>query len=519
MFSRWVAAWVLAGLLLVTAGLVPLFASAETGVSPAEGTGGAASSQESKKNEDGKKPEPKKDETPKPSTQPVKRGLFVIEVDLEGVFEARGMSEIALRPGEWTTFTVTKAVPHGVQVRKGDVLVAFDTEKIDQAIADLRVEQHLNELALKQAEQQLRSLEASTPLDLAASQRTQRVAAEDRIRYVQTDRPMAEKTAAFTLKSAQDGLEYEMEELRQLEKMYKADDLTEETEEIILRRARNDVQRAKFQVEMAKVRNNEILKVDLPRRDETTQESVRRAALEWEKAQAVLPVALEKQRLETEKLKSQQSRGKLKLEKLSKDRAAMTIQAPADGVVYYGKCVQGKWTGAATAADNLRPGSNLPAHEPFLTVVQTRPMFIRATVPEKQLHYLRVGMKAVARPTGYPDLKLPASIERVDSVPSSAGKFDAVLQVTLDKSAAALMPGMTCQVELVPYVKKDALTIPPGSVAEDKTSDGRPYACILDKDSKPKKVYLTLGKRNDRQVEILQGLAEGAQVLAECPKE
>ena len=35
---------------------------------------------------------------------------------------------------------------------------------------------------------------------------------------------------------------YQKEELHQLEKMYKADDLTEETEEIILTRARHRLQ-------------------------------------------------------------------------------------------------------------------------------------------------------------------------------------------------------------------------------------------------------------------------------------
>ena len=43
--------------------------------------------------------------------------------------------------------------------------------------------------------------------------------------------------ANFSVKSADNMLAYEKEELRQLEKMYKADDLVEETEEIVLKRA------------------------------------------------------------------------------------------------------------------------------------------------------------------------------------------------------------------------------------------------------------------------------------------
>ena len=41
-----------------------------------------------------------------------------------------------------------------------------------------------------------------------------------------------------------------------------------------------------------------------------------------------------------------------------------------------------------------------------MTVVQPRPMFIRASVPEEQLHYSGPDLKGIATPTGYPDLKI-----------------------------------------------------------------------------------------------------------------
>ena len=47
------------------------------------------------------------------------------------------------------SFTVVEAVEHGARVKKGDVLVEFDSEKIDKAIADLRTEQQIAEVAIK----------------------------------------------------------------------------------------------------------------------------------------------------------------------------------------------------------------------------------------------------------------------------------------------------------------------------------------------------------------------------------
>ena len=173
--------------------------------------------------------EAKKDVAAKPATHQVKRELLTIEIEADGVFEARNLTEIALRPQEWSSFPVLKAVPHGSRVKRGEVLVTLDTEKIDQAIADLRADQHLASISMKLAELQLRLLETSLPLDLAAGQRSRRIAAEDLQRFQEIDRPNVKKGADFGLKMAEQTLEYEQEELRQLEKMYKADDLTEET--------------------------------------------------------------------------------------------------------------------------------------------------------------------------------------------------------------------------------------------------------------------------------------------------
>ena len=44
--------------------------------------------------------------------------------------------------------------------------------------------------------------------------------------------------------------------------MYKADDITEETEEIVLKRARDTVDRAKFCVQMAQLMHDQRLKFD-----------------------------------------------------------------------------------------------------------------------------------------------------------------------------------------------------------------------------------------------------------------
>ena len=77
----------------------------------------------------------------------------------------------------------------------------------------------LAELALRLAREQLAVLEKTTPLDLAAAERTNKHADEDLKRYVDTGRPLAVKSARLSVNRSENYLKYAQEELRPLEKM------------------------------------------------------------------------------------------------------------------------------------------------------------------------------------------------------------------------------------------------------------------------------------------------------------
>ena len=317
------------------------------------------------------------------ATHTIKRGPLKVTVDLEGIFEAQTSQEILVKPEEWTALMVESAVAHGAQVRKGDVLLTLETEKLDQAIADLQADLNLSKVSVQQSEDQLQALDKITPLDVEASRRASRMAEEDRKYFLDVERPFTLKAVDFSLKVANEMLEYEQEELRQLEKMYKADDITEETEQIVLKRARDTVERAKFMVEYVKLNRDHALKFSIPRAGQLVEESARRKSLDWQKNKVELPLALEKQRLELAKLRLQRQRAEEKLKKLQADRELMTVKSPIDGIVYYGKCVRGKFSDSTSLAENLRHRGAIQPNQVVMTVVQPRPMFIRAAAAEE----------------------------------------------------------------------------------------------------------------------------------------
>jgi multidrug resistance efflux pump len=459
----------------------------------------------------------------KPATTKVEKGAFRIEVVLNGVFESQRMSEVSIRPKAWTSpLVVGRAIELGTPVKKGDILVELDRENIDKAIADAEVENTLTELALKQATEELPILEKALPIDLAAADRSKSQADEDLKRFVEIDRPHSLKQADFSVKRATEYLEYSKEELRQLEKMYRSKDLTEETEEIILRRQRFQVENSEFSLKEAELHRDQTLKVDLPRQEQRVRESAVRQTIDLEKARAMLPLSLNQKRLTLAKLGHDRTKATEKLADLRRDRDAMTIHATADGLVYYGQCDRGHWTTAAAMSSKLRKGGIIQPDEVLITIVAPRPLAIRAGVDEKDLAALtqRTELKGVVTPAFDPDRRLPGRLTSIVSVPREAGKFEAVIAVEPADDLAALKPGMACSIKLVPYRKTDALTVPSTAVFEDDSEDTPVHYVYLakaDREARYPKRLVTTGKTANSRTEIKNGLAEGDEILTSKP--
>jgi multidrug efflux pump subunit AcrA (membrane-fusion protein) len=451
-------------------------------------------------------------------THKVKREPLKIEVTLKGTLEAEKAAEIAVRPEVWATLEVVKAAEHGQRVKQGDVLIQFDFDKIDEDIADAKAKQVLSEYAFQQAAETLKALEATTPLDLKASERSREIAHQDLEKFLKKDRALLEKAAHYQLKSAEFSLENQRDELRQLEQMYKADDLTEETEQIVLKRQRRSVEAAEHFLEIARSNHDDTLKFELPRRQEALQQGVEKTDITAAKAKVTIPLALKTAQRDFEKTKIDRQREAEKLKKLEADRALLTVKSPIDGIVYYGRFARGKWAGSDAIAEMLRRGGTVTKNAVVMTVVPPRPLFVRCGVSEADLEKVKVGIKGTLQPAAFPDLKVPAWVAQIDGVPVGPDAFEARIQLTLDKQADGLVPGMTGTVKLVAYDAPNALVVPAKAVFAEDSDDEKKYVFLV-KDGKPQKQPVATGKKTDDRIEILKGVSEGDEVLLEKPKE
>ncbi|HSP44014.1 MAG TPA: hypothetical protein VLO11_14165, partial [Luteolibacter sp.] len=293
---------------------------------------------------------------------------FTIRQEITGSAMPAEFQQIAIDAKAWLEFEITSIAPHGARVAKGDVLMAFDAEKIDERIIDFRSAIETREREIAQATQDLSNLTETTPHKLDAMRRAAAVAAEENAYFTATRRKAEEDAADQRLKRAESFLENQREELRQLEMMYTADELTEETEEIILQRQRDRVEAAEFELAMEKLRHKRSREVLLPREALQLSDNERDTAISLAKFEADSPRAIDKATHDLASLKITQERDQAVLAKMEADRKLFEITAPADGWFYYGTIENGRWT-VGEPAKTLTLHGKPPARRPLASFI------------------------------------------------------------------------------------------------------------------------------------------------------
>nr|NIP86650.1 HlyD family efflux transporter periplasmic adaptor subunit [Planctomycetales bacterium] len=402
---------------------------------------------------------------------------------------------------------------HGEEVKKGAPLLRFETRKIDLALADLEADVESTKLSVQQREAALESLEKSVPESLASARRAAQEASENLARFQETDKAEMIEDVAQNLQQTQRALAYQQEELKQLEKMYQADDLTEETEEIVLLRARHRVEAYQYRLEKVEKGKERFDEVILPRYEANLQQAATQTQLALEKAEDTLPATLSETRLSLEKLETDLRRKEEKLARLRRDRDEFTVVAPADGIVYYGQAVRGKWPNATAVAKMLSFKSAVKPQQVLLTIVKKNPLLVRATIDEKKLHQVKKGDQAAIYPAAYPQRRLRGKVDRMAAIPIAPGQFEAELSV---KDTAGIRAGMACKVEIVVAKRAEAILVPSSAVQlDDDGRQGQVY--LVKKDGQRQQKRVRVGHSQDDQLEIVSGLRDGDQILKENP--
>ncbi|MEM6799551.1 MAG: HlyD family efflux transporter periplasmic adaptor subunit [Planctomycetota bacterium] len=472
----------------------------------------AAEKASEEEEEDDKESADKEDEREERKTTTAEIKPIKVEVTVDGVFVSREMTPVALRPETWSSFKIEEIIPHGSTVREGEVLVKFDAKKLNEEIAELDVSQRLADLALRKAEEELPRLEKMLQMSLTDAEQSHERINDDYKRYQETDRDRYIESLKMNLKSSKQRLDYAKDELTQLEKMYEADDLTEETEELILTRTRQQYEMAEYSYKLAKIRHDESLNIYLPRQDEDKREVVDRADLSLARAKLSSKIDLNRARYELVQQKTNRDKSTERHAKLMQDRGLMELKSPAAGVVYYGRCTSGNWGDMSNMIGKLQPHSTVPTGTVMMTIVDPGKLYLLATVGEKERPTIEPGQPAKVRPLGEGAAAMAASVASVSNVPISSGKFQLEVELGEDAKPDWLVPGMSGKIKVTTYSKKDAVVVNKKAVHSEEDDEDKKYVWLVtgdDDDQTAAKHRVKTGKAKGDLIEIVDGLEEG----------
>lgn len=442
---------------------------------------------------------------------PIEQGPFTQEQSFCAIaLPEQGAVPIQIEPSTWDDFKILEVAVHGSKVAKGDVLVRFDPERIDQKLMDSKRALEAGVLAIAQAEVDLKHLEETTPHQLETVRRAAEVAKEEHAYFIRTRRKATEEKAAQELERKKQMLSNQQEELKQLGKMYDADDVTEETEEIILTRQKDDVSAAEFALRMETLDYKRTLEVTLPREAVSLANSERDTALNLLKAQEDLPRTIAQKRIELAGLKTRHEREKEACAKLEKDRKLFEVKAPVDGWFYHGLVEDGRWTTGDLVKALVKHGRPAP-NRAFATFIPADvKLSLTAFLEEATAGALKAELAGTATLVGREDIEIPVKLAALSTTPTADGAYRADLTATWPKGITPVT-GATAKVRIISYHKDPAIAVPTralhygprGWSVEVKLADG-----------KTEKRPVRRGRISADLTEIVDGLEVGQVIIS-----
>ena len=442
-------------------------------------------------------------------TVAAKKGNLTPVYELEAVYEPVDSAELKLKleafQGE---LTVLKVLVAGESVKKGDLVFSLDKAPIEKQIAaldnDLRVaratvEKSQADLVLGARTDALALLQAQTALKDAETALKS---------FEEVDGKHMVQQVELNVKFMEDALHDQTEELAQLEKMYKSEELTNATSEIVVKRARRNLDRIKIALDMGKAEAANVKNVRYPQQRNTLVHAIEVAKNSLEGLKAMQALSKITREVEASKSRAAATQLEEQAAKLKRDLEYFAWRAPIDGRVFYGQFHHGAWTTVDQVSPMMVPGEKTQAGQVLVTVCGplTR---VRADLAETDYFDIATGLEATVTPSSAPDAKAEGTIRSKSAVVAQRGAAPGFeLKSEFKEPPADLLPGMKGKATIKGKELKDVVLVPSTAVA----AQGGKCTLTVSKDGKSASREVTVGKSDGKMTQIKSGLEAGEKV-------
>jgi HlyD family secretion protein len=439
----------------------------------------------------------------------------VTRTDLPIVVTERGQLESARTVTakcqvEGESSKIVFILPEGTRVKKGEVVVRFDADKIRRSVAEQEIKFQTADGKAKAAKEELDVQKNKAESEVAKAELALDLAKLDREKYLEGEYKVEVDDKKGAINLAERELKEAEEKLDGFRTFVKKGFGTPEQlalKELDVAKAKNNLERDKAKLmvlEKYTRRRQEVeltakekeAKRELARTHSTTRATIAKADTDHITSMAV--AKLEKDQLE---------RAKKQLEHVA-------IEAPQDGFVVY------EQTRFWDPTTRVQVGGMVYYQQPVFVLPDLDSMQVKVKVHESKVKKLRVGQKATVRLEAFPGLVLHGTVEKVATLADSEGgwrgggakEFETILKIDDLPSGGGLKPGFTAEVSIEVNLLPGVLAVPIQAVAQLKDKQ---YAYVKTDDGVDRR-EVTLGENNEKFVEVRTGIEEGENVCLDA---
>ena len=390
-----------------------------------------------------------------PQLAAAKTVSFAITVNTIGALDAE-RSHVVSSTIKGEKGKIVYIIDEGTFVKKGDVLIKFDSAHFEAEMLRLAGE--------------LRSREASF---------------EARKQILEWEKSQAEgaiNTAEFDLKDAKQEYSRYVSYISDMEELDKKG-----------LHYPNEIFQAKRKAEQLFAKQQ---------RYETSFEQIKKESV-FKIAAAMAELAKAKNEIETTKIA---------LDDIKEEFSKSVVKAPFPGIVVHYE------TPRDNQKRKPRVGDSVWENQPLLYLPDISSMIVKTLVREVDLHKITNGQKASIQVDAYPKLVFTGQVTSVGVLASDggeAGKGEKYFQVvvSIQGENLNLRPGMTVRVVIHIDTAQNILAVP----AQAVFSEGVNKYCYVCLGKNVKKVKVEIGRQNEDYAEIVAGLKNGDMVSLSKP--
>ena len=423
-----------------------------------------------------------------------------------GTLTSQQSLEINCEMDQWEN-KIIFILPEGTVVKKGQVVVRFDSSRLEEKITDYeqrvaeyrsRVQVAKEELIVQKKDNETAIRDAEQALDFSKIDRDKYLYGDFKVNLSDIDGAISEQEATKA-KTQRD-----LDNTRILvEKGF----VGLET----LRARQQEMRSVKLRHDRDVQKRIMMLTYDHPKMKMEYRSKVREADYKLKTAK-LLAESRNAQKLQA--VEGRKNDLKLREDRLKELKARMekaVVKAPASGTLAY---AHGRWG----REDQIREGGVVYEGQTLMKLPNMRKMQVEVGIHESLVSKVKPKQPAAIRIDSYPGIPFIGSVKSVAPLAESGygisvKNYKTVITIDDIPEEVALKPGMTAQVELLIGYYPDVVVVPVQAVASHNDNK---YVYLKSPDGEFKRSPIESGRSNISFLEVTEGLTEGDEVALDA---